>query len=779
MDLMNRWQASRRQNLYHQLNDGEALILFAGSAPRKSADAFHRYFANRNFYYLTGILQSESVFLAVKSRGSVGETLFVHPKNPMAERWHGARFSHKEAAELSCIANIQDLAELDATVRELLSSGGISALWYDLDKYDAGRMDAPQNRHSRVVTSEFPTVCLKDVYPLICAARTIKDAGEIAHIREALAFTRDGIHAPVNAELKRARPAASVPCAMPICVCPQAQFSRNVCSLPSSPPLRVPMHFPKFIRWNVPRVRASWVPGNSCLLFLRVSLGLLSLLAVARGDVTLPEVLGSQMVLQSGEPVKFWGWAAAGERVTIRLGGSVVAETLGQGKGSPWTVQLPPQKAGPIPDIEVSGANTVRLTDLMAGEVWLGGGGANMVMTLQKGPWCAFGGVLNAEREVAQATDSRIRLFRQGEGWRVCSPQTVPEFSGAAYFFARRLRSELGAPVGLILAAMGGTSLEVWTPGRMFEGDPAFDALKAKATTLEGEWGQAFTKYQKTMNAWRKEAAAAKAAGSPIPPKPDVPLSPYQALLVKDSRPFLESGKFFERRIRPLIPLNVKGVLWYHGETDARRAELYAANLERLIEGWRQEWGRSIPFGLISLAGAGGPEPWAPFRGSYALVREAQIEVGRKIADVGVVCAADLGEKSYTTHPPNKQAVGERAALWALAQVYGRPIEGDGPRFGGITFAPGKASVELLGNAQGLRITGPGGFELAGADRKFIPARAALQEGRIELTAPGVERPEALRYAFGNFPECTVYNGAGLPALPFRTDRWPVQPGER
>ncbi len=517
--------------------------------------------------------------------------------------------------------------------------------------------------------------------------------------------------------------------------------------------------------------------GRSGLFFVWVLLCCLP--SVARANVTLPEVLGSHMVVQSGEPVKLWGWAAPGEPVTLRLGGVVVAQTLGQGKGNPWKMQLPAQKPGPIPDIEVSASNTLRLTDLLAGEVWVTGGGPNMVMTLQKGSWCSFGGVLNADEEVAQATDSEIRLFRPGEGWMVCSPQAAPAFSGTAYFFARRLRSELKAPVGLILAAMGVASVEQWTPGCSFEGDPAFEASKAKAAAFGDEWGQAFTEHQKAMNLWRKEAEKAKAAGQPEPPRPDSPLSPGQMLLLRDSRPFLEAGQLFERRIRPLIPLSVKGVLWYHGETDARRSEFYGNTLQRLIRGWRQEWGRALPFGLVTLAGVGGAEPWAPFRGSFALIREAQIEAAQKIPEVRVISATDLGLKSYTTYPPNKQAVGERSALWALAHVYGRKSVADGPKFGEIGFAPGKAWVELRENAEGLRLTGPGGFELAGADRKFIPAKAQINEGRIELTAPGLEKPEALRYAFGNFPECTVYNGAGLPALPFRTDRWPVQPAAR
>ena len=199
MGLMNDTHLMRRQRFYDHLNEGEALILFAGTAPRKTADANYPFFANRNFYYLTGILQSGSVFLAVRHGELVEETLFVHPKDPMAERWHGARISHAEAAEHSGVGSVRDLEDFDATLHELLGSGAVSVLWYDFDKFDAGRMDAPQNQHSRSITTAFPFVTFKDAYPVICAARTIKDADEIARIREAISLTRDGIHAMMRA----------------------------------------------------------------------------------------------------------------------------------------------------------------------------------------------------------------------------------------------------------------------------------------------------------------------------------------------------------------------------------------------------------------------------------------------------------------------------------------------------------------------------------------------------------------------------------------------------
>lgn len=199
MSLMNGTHAWRRQRFYEHLDEGEALLLFAGSAPKKTADASYPFFANRNFYYLTGILQSESVFMAVNRGGEVVETLFLHPKDPMAERWSGARISHEEAAGNSGIENVKELADFGAKLDELMAAGAVSGLWYDFDKFDTNLQDAPQNQHSRSVRATNPSVTFRDAYPLICAARTIKDASEIAHIREALSLTREGIHAMMKA----------------------------------------------------------------------------------------------------------------------------------------------------------------------------------------------------------------------------------------------------------------------------------------------------------------------------------------------------------------------------------------------------------------------------------------------------------------------------------------------------------------------------------------------------------------------------------------------------
>ena len=506
-------------------------------------------------------------------------------------------------------------------------------------------------------------------------------------------------------------------------------------------------------------------------------------MAPATATVELPPLISSNMIVQNGEPLNFWGWADAGEKISIKQGGIVLATAEGQGKDTPWRVQLPAQKPGPVVDIEVIGSNTITLTHILAGEVWLCSGQSNMVMTLKKGPWCGYGGVLDADKETAAANDDQIRLFRDDNGgsaqpqlhtkgsWVVCSPDTTAQFSATAYFFGRALRRELKMPVGLVVSAVGGTADERWTPARTLEGDMEFEALKAKAQALKNQWGTQYAEDLKILAKWKIEMAAAQTAGTPPPSKPVLNLTEQQRFALADSEPILSAGGLYNGKIHPLAPYNIRGAIWYQGESNARRGESYAGIMIHLIQGWREDWNKPFPFVMVALAGYGKPETASLNPGSFPLIREAQIRVAELLPHTGVVSAVDLGDVG-NINPLNKQAVGQRAALWALEHVYKRPLVSAGPGFGTVTFYNGRAVVNFKDHAEGLTLKGPGGFELAESDRKFVPAKAELKNGTLEVSAPGIEHPTALRYAFLNFPECTIYNGAGLPALPFRTDKW-------
>lgn len=513
----------------------------------------------------------------------------------------------------------------------------------------------------------------------------------------------------------------------------------------------------------------------------------------ASAEVELPAIIGSNMVILSGEPANFWGWADEGENITIRQSGNVLATAVGMGKDTPWRAKLPAFLPGSVADIEVAGSNTLTLTNLVAGEVWLFSGQSNMAMPLKKGPWNGWGGVLNADAEVAAATDNQIRLFiemspsartpqsrHKGEWWML-TPETAPQMSGVACFFSRQLRSDLKAPVGAIISAVGNTAVELWTPPEPYLSDPEIKRINTKVQELKTELLPAIRQDQQAAGLLRKQTEEAAAKGEPSPPRPPSVVPADKSALLRSLSAKLNVGGLFNAKIHPLAPFNIRGIVWYQGESNAPRPENYALTLEFLIKGWRAEWDKPLPFIIITLAGWGRPVAWeaeptaGAAAGSFPLIREAQIKVAASVPHCGIVSAVDVGD-SRNIHPPNKQVVGQRTALWALAKVYGMDVRYEGPRIEKVEFAAGKAVVSLGGDAEGLALKNPSGFELAGADRQFAAAVAERKGTTIEVTAPGIVQPTSLRYAFLYLPECSIYNSAGLPALPYRTDDWPLRP---
>ncbi|MEI6646765.1 MAG: sialate O-acetylesterase [bacterium] len=441
-------------------------------------------------------------------------------------------------------------------------------------------------------------------------------------------------------------------------------------------------------------------------IFAALIFALSSLQNDARADAHLSPVFGSNMVLQRDIPAKLVGWADVGEDVTVKLGEKIVGQVAGTGKEKPWTLLLPVQKAGPIPDITIIGRNRITLTNLLAGDVWVCSGQSNMNMPLIKAP--QFNGVPNVARELATADRPQIRLcnvVETGE-WRVCSSESVKLFSAAAYFFGREIQSRMDIPVGLIQAAANGSTAEAW----------------------------------------------------------------------------IVSGGLYSRFIAPLTSMNIKGVIWYQGESNSLRASAYPELMAHLIGGWRQAWGQAsssgsgapvedFPFLIMQLAGFKCPSvPWCG-PGSFVELRAAQQRIVETVAGTGLAVGIDIGDAN-SVHPTNKQEVGRRLALVALKQVYGQDVVAAGPALTDARFAPGRATLvfDPGGKDQSLvfKNSATNGFELAGADGKFVPASAQLNGNTIILIADGMTTPCSLRYAWADNPPATVFNTAGLPAAPFR-----------
>ena len=516
--------------------------------------------------------------------------------------------------------------------------------------------------------------------------------------------------------------------------------------------------------------------------------------APAWADVALASVLGENMVLQQGKKVPVWGTAEAGEAVSVALCGQTATATAGaDGK---WQVELAPLKAGGPFEMTVKGKNAIALKNVLVGEVWVCSGQSNMAMTVNR---CA-----NAKEEAAAATFPRIRLFKvqnvtsdkpldrtQGQ-WVECSPATVPGFTGVGYFFGRKLHQELKVPVGLINTSWGGTPAEAWTSLPTLKSVPElkpildrWDAVLAKEPELQEQ-------YEQKLKAWQEAVKKAKAARKSPPRRPRGPMgskSPH--------RP----ASLYNGMIAPLLPMAVRGAVWYQGESNAGRAYQYRTLFPTMIQDWRKSFGQDdLSFYWVQLANflkidaEPKADPWPE-------LREAQF-MTLALPKTGEAVIIDIGEFN-DIHPRNKQTVGVRLALNALAKDYGQKIECSGPRYASMKVDGSKVRISFQHIGGGLvapaftdPVTpcGPAlqkrlgvddpaarrpkaqvlGFAVAGDDKGFVWADEAVIDGDcVVVSSSKVAKPVAVRYAWSNNPICNLDNKDGLPACPFRTDDWP------
>ncbi|GAA5121066.1 sialate O-acetylesterase [Luteolibacter yonseiensis] len=521
--------------------------------------------------------------------------------------------------------------------------------------------------------------------------------------------------------------------------------------------------------------------GHSSLRFPAGALRLLHLATLVGGcfgsalaDVRLPSLFGDGMVLQRDEPVNLRGWADPGEEVVVRIGGNEAGTARG-GDDRSWSVTLPGFPAGPVPEIKISGRNEIVLKDVLAGDVWVCSGQSNMEMSLARAE--------DGPAEAAKADHPQIRLFRvnvlgKASGkqpgtdcrgkWAACSPESVKNFSAAAYYFGRDLHRETGVPIGLVLAAVGGTPAENWTPAAALKADPPLDLFRA----YQQEYEFRLNYHQTYLKGWEKEAATARTEGRPEPRKNPAPKK------WEEVEPRFSS--LYNNLIHPITPQAVKGVFWYQGETNAQRAYQYRPLLARLITSWRSAWQKEdLPFVIAQL-----PNFQADriIPGSWAELREAQARVAREVPHCALAVLIDTAVPSEELHPVNKRDVGKRAALAALKTAYKRDVVSSGPTFAGAAFHDGAATVEFQNIGDGLQAAAGekiSGFFLAGEDRRFHPAEAVVEGGRITVRSGLVPSPVAVRYAWADSPICDLYNKNGLPAAPFRSDDWPGPTEER
>ncbi len=441
------------------------------------------------------------------------------------------------------------------------------------------------------------------------------------------------------------------------------------------------------------------------LLITSVFIATLLDCSAARADVTPALPIGDGMVLQRGMDAPVFGTASAGERVKVTFRGRARSALVEEGR---WRVDIPTGAPGGPWPLVIEGQNRIDLKNVYVGDVWLCSGQSNMVWSVRQ----SGGG---AEAIAGAPTLETIRLLQVSQrpdaprpAWQAVSPQSIPNFSAVAYYFARVLQERVKVPIGLIQSAVGGTMIEQWM---------SLEKLRALG------FG---------------ERLRPSAAGL------------YTAM------------------IRPLIPYGMKGVLWYQGESNAGDAGNYLALHRGMIEQWRKEWGQgNFPFLFAQLARINTP-PAADPVGTWPRLREAQRQTIEVVPRTAMAVVFDVSDGDI--HPPDKKSVGERLALAARSLAYGEDVEYSGPVLRSAE-RHGDRVILTFAHAEGLAARGGSiqDVEIEIAATQFRPTTATVEGNRIIVDVTGSAGPVRVLHGWRAFPRGNLYNLAGLPASPFAT----------
>ncbi len=469
-----------------------------------------------------------------------------------------------------------------------------------------------------------------------------------------------------------------------------------------------------------------------------VMLAAISLPSAAK--IELPDIVGTNMVLQQNTDAKLWGWATPGKVVTVT--GSWNPEIKVTGKADSkgrWEVKLPTPEASFEPyTVNVKGdGSDITLDNVLVGEVWFCSGQSNMEMPL-RGFWTqpvegaleaiAYSGkypgirVAKVPKEKAYTPQDRVT-----SPWKESKPENAGEFTALGYFFAQSLSDILNVPVGIIDCSYGGSKVEGWQSREQLDSYPEWDV--------------------------DKEAA-------------DTTLQDYERINI-----------MYNSMLHPLIGYTVKGFLWNQGESNVGRESTYPTHLKDMVTDWRAKWGLGeIPFYFVEIPGwdYGNPD-----NNNAAYFRECQNNAAKIIPNSGIVCTSDLVYPFEVNdiHARKKKEIGQRLSFMAADKTYGiKGIHSDSPKYKSMEIVGDKAILSFDNAWDGFYPHhNMEGFEAAGADRVFHKAEAICnpQTLKIEVTCPEVGKIEAVRYNFKNFAVGKVHNMLGLPLVPFRTDNWP------
>lgn len=633
---------------------------------------------------------------------------------------------------------------------------------------------------------------------------------------------------------------------------------------------------------------------KSVLFILLLFFAITSLSAAIR----LPKIFSDNMVIQRNVPVKIWGWSNKNSTVEITFNGQTVKSKAG-GKGF-WTCTLRAMNQGGPLEMKISdGKETVVLTNILIGDIWLGSGQSNMEWVVKNSK--------DAEAEISAGNYDKMRLFTvansmsyrpaediSGGSWEICSSATVGSFSAVAYFFGRKLHQELDIPIGLINSSWGGTNIQTWMSWDIMSLDEEYKSLNIKEyekmavesqrnvekyrqalkddkgisekwydeahkpeswkkMDLPKEWGRTELGKSDGIVWFRKEVTLPSTAENekallglgPVDDKDDtyvngkligttadyaadrryalepgvlkagknlivikvtdtgggggvkgrkdqmfievngerIPLNgewDYKASVlttdfgIREMGPNTFPSQLYNAMIAPLTAFAIKGVIWYQGEANVGNPSKYKTMFPALIKDWRTHWGNDFPFFWVQLANFLEPTD-KPKQSAWAELRDAQTAT-LSVPLTGQALAIDIGE-AKDIHPRNKQDVGLRLALCALKVAYGKDVVDSGPMYKAVSREEGnimKVSFTNVGGgllAKGDKYGYLKGFAIAGADNKFVWAKAEIRGDEVIVYSDVVNDPVAVSYGWADNPDdANLFNKEGLPACPFRSD---------
>lgn len=464
------------------------------------------------------------------------------------------------------------------------------------------------------------------------------------------------------------------------------------------------------------------------MIYARILFAVLFVVPLAlQAQLRLPALFDDNMVFQRNTQAPVWGWAYPGAEVSIRASWNDEEVKVKASSMGTWSADLHTPDAGGPYTVTVKSESELVLDNVMVGEVWICSGQSNMEWSMSA--------AADGREDIAAANIPGLRLFHVpkagadypqsiGEGsWKVTTPESVAGFSAVGYYFGRRLYEELGVPIGLINVSWGGTPAEVWIPEDRVTSNPRFVEANAR---------------QRNDPRW-------------------------------PSRP----GVVYNAMIHPLAPAAIAGVIWYQGESNAAAPLVYKDLMQQLIEGWREAFRKDFPFYYVQIA---------PFnygdveRGT--LIREQQVKL-LEVPRTGMVVISDHVENVKDIHPRYKKPVGERLANLALNDTYGKQeIVARSPVYKRMAVEKNRIRIWFENVPTGLMSRGKDltEFQIAGEDRKFVPARARIDGNTVVVSSKQVKNPVAVRFGWPNQSIPNLFGKEGLPVSCFRTDQWDILP---